>query len=128
MTIFPERYRSQFENSEKTDEDTNDDDSQNSHIKQDRATKVYGKDRNDQRHTENTDEDTNDDMYETEKFNKGRATKVYEINTEEKKIFKEKKKHYRMQKIEMQKRQMPKQHYKLTQRQVKPQKITEILK
>ena len=33
-----------------------------------------------------------------------------------------------MQKLETQKRQMPKQHCMLTQGQVKPQKITKILK
>ena len=55
----------------------------------DKARKVYGKDRNEQRDIEKTDEDINDDTHETVKFNKGRATKVHEINTEKKKILKE---------------------------------------
>ena len=38
---------------------------------------------------EKTDENINDDTYKTVKSNKGRATKVYGINTERKKILKE---------------------------------------
>ena len=58
----------------------------------DKATKVYRKDRNEQRDTEKTDEDKDDDTYETVKFNKGKATKVYEINIEKNKILKERRK------------------------------------
>ena len=46
----------------------------------DKARKVYGKDRNEQRDVEKTDEDIDNDTHETVKFNKGRTTKVYEIN------------------------------------------------
>ena len=38
---------------------------------------------------EKTDEDIHNDTHKTVKFNKGRTTKVYEINTERKKILKE---------------------------------------
>ena len=55
----------------------------------DKARKVYGKDTNEQRDMEKTDENINDDTYQTVKSNKGRTTKVYEINTERKKILKE---------------------------------------
>ena len=41
---------------------------------------------------------------------------------------KEEKKYYRMKKIEKQKRRMPKQHCKLAQGELKPQKIPKILK
>ena len=90
LTISQEKCRNQYENSENTDEDTNDDDTDKIvKFNKDKATKVKGKDRNEQTHTGNTDEDTNDDIYETGKFNKGRATKVYWINIEKKKILKE---------------------------------------
>ena len=42
-----------------------------------------------ERDIEKTDKDINDDTHKTVKFNKGRATKVYEIDTEKKKILKE---------------------------------------
>ena len=70
--------------------DTNDKDTDEVvKFNKDKATKVYRKDRNEQRDTEKIDENTNDDTYETVKFNKGKATKVYEINIEKKKILKE---------------------------------------
>ena len=48
LTVSPEKYRNQFENSEKTDEDTNNDDTDEIvKFNKDKATKVYGKDRND---------------------------------------------------------------------------------
>ena len=130
LTISPVKYRNIQRDTEKINEDTNDNDiDEIVKINKDKATKVYGKDRNEQRNIEKTDEDINDDTYKTVKFNKGRATKVYEINTEKKKILKERReRHYRMQKIEKQKRRMPKQHCKLTQGQLKPQKINKILK
>ena len=130
LTVSPEKYRNEQTDRLKTNEDTNDNDTDEIvKFNKDKATKVYGKDRNEQRDTEKIDENTNDDTYETVKFNKGKAMKVYEINIEKKKILKERReKHYRMQKIEMQKRRMPKQHCKLTQGKVKPQKITKILK
>ena len=95
----------------------------------DKARKVYGKDRNEQRDTEKTAEDTNDGTYESVKFNKGKATKVCEINIEKKKILKERReKALQNAKNRDTERPMPKQHCKLTQGQVKPQKITKILK
>ena len=78
---------------------------------------------------EKTDENINDDIYQIVKSNKGRTTKVHVINTERKRILKQRReKHYRMQKIEKQERQMPKQHCKLAQGQLKPQKVHKILK
>ena len=76
-----------------------------------------------------TDENINEDTYQTVKSNKGRTTKVHAINIKRKRILnKEEKKHYRIQKIEKQERQTPKQHCKLAQGQLKPQKIHKILK
>ena len=90
LTISPKKYRNEQTDILKTNEDTNDNDTDEIvKFKKDKATKVYGKDSNGQRDTEKTDEDTNDDTYETVKFNKGKATKVYEINIEKKKILKE---------------------------------------
>ena len=90
LTVSPVKYRNPQRNTEKINEDTNDNDI-NEIVKfnKDKARKVYGKDRNEQRDIEMTDEDINDDTYITVKFNKGRATKVYEISTEKKKILKE---------------------------------------
>ena len=48
----------------KTNEDTNDKDTDEiAKFNKDKATKVYGKDRNEQRDTEKTDEDTSDNTY-----------------------------------------------------------------
>ena len=58
-------------------------------IKFNKARKVYGKDINGQRNMEKTDENINDDTYQTVKSNKGRTIKVYVINTERKRIFKQ---------------------------------------
>ena len=86
LTISPVKYRNAQRDIEKIKEDTNDNDTvEIVKFKKDKARKVYGKDRNEQRDKEKTDEDINDDTYETVKFNKGRATKVYEINTEKRK-------------------------------------------
>ena len=122
LTVSPEKYRNEQTDKVKTNEDTNYNDTDEIvKFNKNKTTKVYRKDGNEQRDTEMTDEDTNDDTYETVKFTKGKATKVYEINIEKKKLLKERReKHYRMQKIM--------QHCKLTQGQVKPQKITKILK
>ena len=90
LTVSPEKYRNEQTDRVKTNEDTNDNDTDEIvKSNKDKARKVYGKDRNEQRDTEKTDEDTNDDIYESVKFNKGKATKVYEINIEKKKILKE---------------------------------------
>ena len=90
LTISPIKYRNAQRDTEKTNEDTNDNDTDEIvKFNKDKARKVYRKDRNEQRDMKKTDEDINDDTYETVKFNKGRATKVYEINTEIKKILKE---------------------------------------
>ena len=71
-------------------EDTNDNDIDKIvKFNKDKGRKVYRKDRNEQRNIEKTDKDINDDTHETVKFNKGSSTKVYEINTEKKKILKE---------------------------------------
>ena len=56
----------------------------------DKARKIYGKDTNEQRK-----------MIKIVKSNKGRTTRAYLINTERKRLLKQRrKKHYRMQKIE----------------------------
>ena len=90
LTVSPEKYRNKQTDRVKTNEGTNDNDTDEIvEFNKDKATKVCGKDRNEQRDTEKTDEDTNDDTYETVKSNKGTATKVYEINIEKKKILKE---------------------------------------
>ena len=90
LTVSPEKYRNEQTDRVKTNEDTNDNDTDNIvKFNKDKATKLYRKDRNEQRDTEKTDDDTNDDTYETVKFNKGKATKVYEINIDKKKILKE---------------------------------------
>ena len=90
LTVSPEKYRKEQTDRVKTNEDTNDNDTDKVvKFNKDKAKKVYGKDRNEQRDTEKTDEDTNDDAYKTVKFNKGKATKVYEINIKKKKILKE---------------------------------------
>ena len=90
LTVSPVKYRNEQTDRPKTNEDTNDNDTDEKvRFNKDKATKVYRKDRNEQRDTEKSDEDTNDDTYETVKFNKGKATKVYEINIEKKKILKE---------------------------------------
>ena len=90
VTVSPVKYRNEQRDTEKINEDTNDNSTDETvKFNKDNATKVYGKDRNEQRDKEKTDEDINDDTYGTVKFNKGRATKVYEINIEKKKILKE---------------------------------------
>ena len=55
----------------------------------DKARKIYGKDTNEQRNMEKTDENISGDTYQTVKSNKGRTTKVYVINTERKRILKQ---------------------------------------
>ena len=90
LNVSPEKHRNEKTDRVKTNEDTNDNVTDEIvEFHKDKARKVYGKDRNEQRDTEKTDEDTNDDIYESEKFNKGKTTKVYDINTEKKKILKE---------------------------------------
>ena len=90
LTTSPEKHRNEQTDRVKTNEDTNDNDTDEIvKFNKDKARKVYGKDRNEQRDTEKSDEDTNDDIYESVKFNKGKATKVYEINIDKKKILKE---------------------------------------
>ena len=90
LTVSPERYRNEQTDRVKTNEDTNDNDTEEIvKFNKDKATNIYGKDRNEKRDTEKTNENTNDDIYETVKFKKDKATKVYEINIEKKKILKE---------------------------------------
>ena len=90
LTVSPVKYRNEQTDRPKTNEDTNDNDTDEIvKLNKDKARKVYRKDRKEQSDTEKTDEDTNDDTYKTVKFNKGKATKVYEINIEKKKILKE---------------------------------------
>ena len=92
LTVSPVKYSNAQRDTEKINEDTNDNDTDEMvKCNKDKARKVYGKDRNEQRDIEKTDEDINDDAHETVKFNKGRATKVYEINTEKIKTIKRKK-------------------------------------
>ena len=90
LTVSPVKYRNAQRDTEKINEDTNDNDIDKIvKFYKDKARKVYRKDRNEQRDIEKTGEDINDDTYETVKFNKGRVTKVHEINTEKKKLLKE---------------------------------------
>ena len=90
LTISPVKYKNVQRDTEKSNEDTNDNDiDELVKFNKDKARKVYGKNRNEQRDIEKTDEDINEDTHETVKFNKGRATKVHEIDTEKKKILKE---------------------------------------
>ena len=90
LTVSPVKYRNAQRDTEKINEDTNDNDIDKIvKFNKDKARKVYRKDRNEQRDIEKTGEDINDDTYETVKFNKGRVTKVHEINTEKKKLLKE---------------------------------------
>ena len=90
LTVSPVKYRNEQRDTEKINEDTNDNDTDEIvKFNKDNARKVYGKDRNEQRDTEKADEDANDDTYKTVRFNKGRATKVYEINIEKRKTLKE---------------------------------------
>ena len=90
LTISPVKYRNEQRETEKINEDTNDNDTEETvKFNKDNARKVYRKDRNEKRDIQKTDEDINDDTYKTVKFNKDRATKVHEINTEKKKILKE---------------------------------------
>ena len=90
LTASPVKYRNAQRDTEKNNEDTNDNDiDEMVKFNKDKARKVYGKDRNEQRDMEKTDEDIHNDTHETVKFNKGRTTKVYEIKTERKKILKE---------------------------------------
>ena len=79
LTISPVKYRNEQRDTEKINEDTNDNDTDETvKFNKDNARKVYGKDRNEQRDIQKTDEDITDDTYETVKFNKSRATKVYD--------------------------------------------------
>ena len=90
LTVSPVKYRNEQTDRLKTNEDINNNDTDEIvKFNKDKATKVYRKDRNEQRDTEKTDEDTNDDTYKTVKVNKGKATKVCEINIEKKKVLKE---------------------------------------
>ena len=90
LTVFPEKYRNEQTDRVKTNEDTDDNDTDEIvKSNKDKAKKVCGKDKNEQRDMEKTDEDKNDDTYKTVKFNKGNATKVCELNIEKKKILKE---------------------------------------
>ena len=90
LTISPVKYRNVQRDREKSNEDTNDNDiDEMVKLNKDKGRKIYRKDRNEQRHIEKTDEGINDDTHKMVKFIKGRATKVYEIDTEKKKILKE---------------------------------------
>ena len=76
LTISPEKYRNEQTDRLKTNEDTNDNDTDEIvKFNKDKATKVYEKDRNEQRDTEKTNDNTNDDTYETVKVNKGKPQK-----------------------------------------------------
>ena len=90
LTVSPVKKRNAQRDTEKINEDTSDNDIDKMvKFNKDKARNVYGKDTNEQRNMDNTDENINDDTHQTEKFNKGRTTKVYEINTDRKKILKE---------------------------------------
>ena len=90
LTVFPVKYRNAQRNTEKSNEDTSDNDiDEMVKFNKDKARKVYGKDTNGQRDMEKTDENINDDTYPTVKSNKGRTTKVYVINTKRKRILKQ---------------------------------------
>ena len=85
LTISPVKYKNAQRDTEKSNEDTNDNDIDKMvKFNKDKARKVYGKDTNEQKNIEKTDEDINDDTHKTVKFEKGRATKVCEIDTEKK--------------------------------------------
>ena len=84
------KYRNTQRDTEKSNEGTSDNDiDEMIKFNKDKARKVYGKDTNEQRNVEKTDENINDDTYRTVKSNKGRTTKVYAINTETKRILKQ---------------------------------------
>ena len=76
-TSYGERYRNRHiiqwvdrKNTEKIYEDTNDNDTDEMvKFNKNKARKVYGKDRNEQKDMEKTDEDINNDTYEIVKFN-----------------------------------------------------------
>ena len=90
LTISPVKCRNVQRDTKKINEDTNDNYIDEMVIfNKDKARKVYGKDTNEQRDMKKTDENINDDTYQTVKFNKHITTKVCEINTERKKILKE---------------------------------------
>ena len=90
LTVFPVKYRNAQRDTEKNNEDTSDNDIDKMlKFNKDKARKVYRKDRNEQRDMDKTDENINDDTYQTAKFNKGRTTKVSAINTERKRILKQ---------------------------------------
>ena len=119
-----------YKDTEKSNEDTNDNDMDKIvKFNKDKAGKVYGKDRNEQRNIEKTDEDINDNTHDTVKFNKGRATEVYEIDTEKKKILKERREkalqNAKNRKAEKANAQAALQVHT---RQLKPQEIIQILK
>ena len=93
LTKYPVKYKNTQRNTEKSNEDTSDNDiDEMIKFNKDKASKVYGKDTNEQRNMEKTDENINDGTYPTVKSNKGRITKVYVINTERKRILKQRRK------------------------------------
>ena len=90
LTVFPVKYRNAQRNTEMSNEDTSDNDiDEMVKFNRDKARKVYGKDTNEQRDMYKTDENVTDDTYQTVKSNKGRTTKAYMINTERKRILKQ---------------------------------------
>ena len=91
LTESPVKYKNTQRDTEKSNEDTSDNDiDEMIEFSKDEATKIYGKDTNEQRN-----------MIKIIKSNKGRTTRVYAINTESQRLLKQRReKHYRMQKID----------------------------
>ena len=87
LTEFPVKHTNTQRDTEKSNEDTSDNDiDEMIKYNKNKTRKIYRKYTNEQRN-----------MVKIVKSNKGRTTKVYVINTERKRILK---KYYRMQKIE----------------------------
>ena len=130
LTVSPVKYRNAHRDTEKINEDTSDNEIDKMvKFNKGEARKVYGKDTNEQRDKEKTDKNINDDIYKTVKSNKGRTTKVCEINTERKKILKERRekalqnaKDRKAEKVSAQ------AALQASKGQLKPQKIPKILK
>ena len=90
LTISPVKYKNAQRDTEKSNEDTSDNDiDEMIKFNKDKARKVYRKDINEQKNMEKTDENINDDTYQIVKSIKGRTIKVYAINTERKRILKQ---------------------------------------
>ena len=93
LTKSPVKYKNTQRDTEKSNENTsNNDIDEMIKFNKDKARKIYGKDTIEQRNMEKTDENISDDTYQIVKSNKGRTTKVYVINTERKRILKQKRK------------------------------------